>query len=398
MAMQQQWIWPLGLLTVLALLVASEGAVQRGKLRRSQPLDGSSAGWEDMTCFMDLARFGLTVSKNDVLFRSGHATSSGDPEVLVVQDKSKVSNAPRRTLVFRSADGKCNEQAGTVCSVAKSESFASVSDVSGFGTSSLGADEALMSSGGATSMDKCAMNTCTADVGATLQEPGAGYVRSMVGAASLLPGTPNADRRFLSIGLGAGTMALVLQQAFPGSQQTVVELSPDVAAAAQCFGAGSGSGLEIATGDGRAYLESATDASFDAVFVDAFDATDKVPSCFTTSEFFAMTKRKLKGGGILVMNAHSGKTLHNDVKDILPAASASFGGAGKLQVGTAPGLANAIVLAQVEGGKSSPSALLQDAGMDLSSWFQDALFNPAENNPSAKGHTFTDAEVRCSVR
>merc|ERR1719217_1008519 len=114
-------------------------------------------------------------------------------------------------------------------------------------------------------------------------------------------------------------MALVLQQSFPGSQQTVVELSPDVATAARCFGAGADSGIDIATGDGRAYLEGAADDSFDAVFVDAFDASDKVPSCFTTTEFFSTAKRKLRPGGMLVMNAHTGATLHNDVADLLPA-------------------------------------------------------------------------------
>ena len=44
-----------------------------------------------------------------------------------------------------------------------------------------------------------------------------------------------------------------------GSQQPVVELSPDVAAAAQCFGTTSSSGLDIVTGDGRAYLENSAE-------------------------------------------------------------------------------------------------------------------------------------------
>jgi len=344
-----------------------------------------------MVCYMDLAKFGLTATKDDVVFRSGRATKDGSPEVLVVQDQGKNTKAPRRTLVFRSVDGKCNEQAGTVCKASdSSSSLRAPAESSAMGaTTALGADEALLG-GGAATMDKCSMLTCTADVDATLKEPGAGYVRSMVGAAALLPSTPNKDKQFLSIGLGAGTLALVIQQTFPGSRQTVVELSADVAAAAQCFGASNG--LDISTGDGRAYLESSADASFDAVFLDAFDASDKVPSCFTTTEFFSMAKRKLRPGGILVMNAHTGKTLHNDVKDLLPAAHATFGKG--LQVGRAPGLANAIVLIQLSNGEGQGAAeSAQGGNADVAAWFQEASFTAVDSSPETKGRILTDADV-----
>jgi len=382
---------------VLAPLIVS-GANWR--LRRTQPsaAAGSSAGWEDMVCFMDLARFGLTATKDDIVFRSGLASADGTPEVLVVQDQGKNTKATRRTLVFRSADGKCNEQAGTICAASDSGIVMPATQSSSLATSAFGDDAALLAGGAAASLDKCSMLTCTADVDATLKEPGAGYVRSMVGAAVILPSKPNNERRFLSIGLGAGTMALLLQQSFPGSHQTVVELSPDVAAVAPCFGASSTSGLDVTIGDGREYLENAADGSFDAVFLDAFDASDKVPSCFTTSEFFQTAKRKLRPGGMLVMNAHSGATLHNDVADLLPAANATFG-SGRLQVGKAPGLANAIVLAQVEQSEKQGVSFAQGANNvnnELSSWFQDAVFTPVESLSSTMGRALTDADVKCS--
>lgn len=367
---------------------------RRARLRK-QPTDGggNSAGWEDMSCFMDLARFGLTATKDDVLFRSGHAAADGTPEVLVVQSKSKATtDASRRTLVFRSADGKCNEQAGTVCA-------RDAGNLGGDGgaASALGADATLLS-GDATATDKCASMICEADVRATLQEPGAGYVRSMVGAAAFLPSATGRKHEFLSVGLGAGTLALVLQQTFPGSHQTVVELSSDVAAAAPCFGAGSSNGLDISTGDGRAFLEESADGSFDAVFLDAFDASDKVPSCFTTVEFFKTAKRKLRAGGLLAMNAHTGKTLHDDVADLLPAARAVFGSGKQLQLGSAPGLANAILVAQVpDGAQTGASVLAQDANTDLAAWFQDALFQPAQASRGGK-RAFVDADVQCTGR
>jgi len=390
------WLRPVHAFAVLAPLLASAVDWQRTRLRKGPPPAAGKSEWDDMKCFIDLARFGLTATQDSVMFRSGHATKDGMPEVLVVEDQSKSTKAPRRTLVFRSADGKCNEQAGTVCAGKAENLSRGAADASGFGTSALGSDAELMSIGGAATEDKCSTLACSADVEATLKEPGAGYIRSMVGATTLLPSMPDAKRQFLSIGLGAGTMALVLQHTFPGSRQTVVELSPDVAAAAQCFGAGVDSGLDVVTGDGRAYLEGAADASFDAVFVDAFDAADKVPSCFTTSEFFGAAKRKLRPGGILVMNAHTGITLHNDVKDLLPAAHAAFGGGSGLQVGKAPGLANAIVLAQVEdGGKLAAGAFAQGTNDELNSWFNDALFAQVE---VPKDQVLTDAAVQCGGR
>lgn len=365
--------------------LALEAVSATARLRRRQGgidlggFGGSWDGFEDMACFMELGRFGMKTSASDVLFRSGHATANGMPEVLVVQNPSKITSAPRRILVFKSADGKCNPQAGTVCTA----------------TGSGSGKTALLATSKAKGMDECSFSTCDADVTATLQEPGTGYIRSMVGATTLLPSAKNEDRQFLSIGLGAGTMALLLQQSFPGSRQTVVELSPDVAAAAPCFGAGAN--LDVTIGDGREYLENAADASFDAVFLDAFDASDKVPSCFTTSEFFNTAKRKLRPGGMLVMNAHSGATLHNDVADLLPAANATFGSGG-LQVGKAPGLANAIVLAQLaqaeQSDKQGATAFVQgDVHEVLSAWFQDATFAPIESTGVSRA--LTDADVKC---
>jgi spermidine synthase len=373
----------------LVLNAAAAFSWRRSHLRQLQPAasGGSFAGWDDMTCFMDLARFGLTANSENVIFRAGHAANDGTPEVLVVQDQSKTTKAARRTLVFRSTDGKCNPQAGSVCAVAQD-------DGGSIGLSAFSKDEALLSAAGSSGMDKCSTLSCSADVAATLREPGAGYIRSMVGATAFLGDSREAPKHFLSIGLGAGTLALQLQQSWPGSQQTVVELSTAVSDAAKCFGAASGVGLDIVTGDGREYLESSADAAFDAVLVDAFDSSDKVPSCFTTKEFFTSARSKLKPGGLLIMNAHTGKTLHNDVKDLLPAASAVFGGGDHLQVGSAPGLANAIILARsADENKHSPSAFVQDDSDELKSWLQDASFAPASSETSSR--ILLDANVQC---
>merc|ERR1719324_468400 len=310
-----------------------------------------------MACFHNLAGYGLKATDNDVIFRSGHASTDGTPEVLVIEKDG------HRTLIFKGADGKCNGQAGTVCggsaaSVALTQVGASLHRNQGAG------------------MDTCDDASCVADVAATVKDQGAGYIRSMAGTMALLP-QDRKDTRFLTVGLGAGTLAMLLQSKFPGAKQTVVELSPEVVSAAKCFGAGA---LDIVTGDGRQYIDGAEEGAYDAVLIDVFDGDDKVPGCFTTGEFFQSASRKLKAGGVLVMNAHSGQTLHNDLKDLLPGAKATFP---EVRIGDAPGLGNKIVLAtSAVNATAAPGVSLLARGAsavdgDLNNWLADAMFAPA---------------------
>merc|ERR1719160_886040 len=312
-----------------------------------------AGGWGDMGCFFDLSRFGLAANENGVMYR--RPADSSSPEVMVIQDSKPDSDGViRRTLVFKDGKGRCNGQAGSAC--------AKITDLSSYGVSFLqSSDDAK---------DECDAKQCSPDVTKTVYLPGGGYVRSMVGALHGLfaAGSPSV----LSIGLGAGTMSLLVQSKFKGVQQTVVELSGGVVDAAKCFGASSGqSNLKIVQAEGRSYLESQGDATYDAVLVDVFDGDDKVPPCFTTQEFFKTAQRVLKPNGLLVMNAHSGKTLHNDLKDLLPAAQATFA---DVQVGSAPGLANAIVLMR---GKSAQTSGGDKTDGELEQWFADAQFEAA---------------------
>jgi len=362
-----------------------------GKVRRRLRVNSpdASSGWEDwgdMPCFVDLSRFGLHVGEPDIVFRGGHATSSGDPQVLVFEDHGTPSKARRRTLIFKSADGRCNGQAAITCKQTESS-------LSLLTTIRTGA------------MNLCSMDACTADMSASLADLGAGYVRSMVGAMAWLPPVSSgaSSRQILSIGLGAGTLALALQEVLPGSRQTVVELSGTVADAAPCFGSGE---FDVVVGDGRTYLEKANDGELDAVLVDAFNAEDRVPPCFVTSEFFRTARKKLRSGGILVMNSHSGKTLHDDVHDLLPAAQSVFGQS--VMLGQAPGLGNVIVVARATDGHEDEgvSTLLQEPGKregvpeEISAWFHDAEFVPAEPGSAAGAGAgrpiLRDADVMCA--
>lgn len=353
------------------------------RLETVDPKAGSTDDWgsfappgvelKDMACFLNLARYGLKATDNDVVFRAGHASKDGTPEVLVLQKDE------HRYLIFKGADGACNGQAGTICGNIAT---------SGLGLAQIGARR--YPDLGA-SADTCDDVGCTADTAKTVVDQGAGYIRSMAGAMALLP-QGGKDRRFLSVGLGAGTLALLLQSKFPEAKQTVVELSPEVVSAAKCFGAGA---LDIVTGDGRQYIDGAEEGAFDAVLIDVFDGADKVPGCFTTGEFFKSASRKLKPGGVLVMNAHSGQTLHNDLKDLLPGAKATFP---EVRIGDAPGLGNKIVLAtSAVNATAAPGVSLLARGAsavdgDLNNWLADAMFAPAGD---VAGPVRADADVQC---
>eukprot|EP00747_Dinoflagellata_sp_TGD_P164153 gnl/TRDRNA2_/TRDRNA2_183690_c0_seq1.p1 gnl/TRDRNA2_/TRDRNA2_183690_c0~~gnl/TRDRNA2_/TRDRNA2_183690_c0_seq1.p1 ORF type:complete len:372 (-),score=91.66 gnl/TRDRNA2_/TRDRNA2_183690_c0_seq1:112-1227(-) len=361
-------------LSLVCFLFAAPAAAWR--LRKSED---AAKGWHDMACSMDLSRYGMNVDASNIVFRAGNASNGdGNPEVLVFQDNK--DGEPRRTLVFKGATGKCNPQAGSMCSrVDKSAAAAAFDDDEG------GVD------------DHCASQLCVPDVSTTVQEDGGGYVRSMAGAMTLLPKT-SSEPHILSIGLGAGTLPMMLRKAFGSSRQTVVELSSEVVQAAGCFGGGAAE-YDTVNDDGRGYIERAQDAEFDAVLVDVFDGEDKVPSCFTTSEFFHTVRRTLKPDGLLVMNSHSGTTLHNDAKDLVPAARKVFG---NVQIGDAPGLGNKIVLARNSANvtsllQESPGSSDDGSGVPLQQWFAAANFQPADSL-YADSKVLTDSAVECSVR
>mmetsp|Transcript_125093 Transcript_125093/g.198151 ORF Transcript_125093/g.198151 Transcript_125093/m.198151 type:complete len:368 (-) Transcript_125093:35-1138(-) len=330
--------------SALLYAVASDIRLQSAtrNLRRRSSAKPVDSQWQDMSCFMDLGKYGIQAGPESIVFQAGHASDSdGVPEVLVVQDSDVASSAPRRTLVFKSARGKCNPQAGTTCTKITKISAAESGLADSVGN--------LMDEDGENSIDLCEKQICTSDLKPLFQ--GEGYVQSMVGAMSFLQVEPT---RILSIGLGAGSLALALQDLYPNSQHVVVELSNQVVQAAKCFGADSSANLDIVNADGCSYLEEAKNNEFDAVLIDVFDSDDKVPPCFTTEHFFSVVHQKLTLGGVIAMNAHTGKTLHNDLADVLPTMRKSFI---DVQVGRAPGLANAIIVGSA---RSSTSAAHSD--------------------------------------
>eukprot|EP00746_Dinoflagellata_sp_MGD_P086389 gnl/MRDRNA2_/MRDRNA2_34188_c0_seq1.p1 gnl/MRDRNA2_/MRDRNA2_34188_c0~~gnl/MRDRNA2_/MRDRNA2_34188_c0_seq1.p1 ORF type:complete len:368 (+),score=63.25 gnl/MRDRNA2_/MRDRNA2_34188_c0_seq1:87-1190(+) len=349
---------------ILAVVQHQAYSIQvRGNVMEGQQPQGNS-GWHDMACFSALSHFGLKASETDIVFRQAADASSA--EVWVVQDPEvQADGGVRRILVFKDGQGKCNSQASIACS--------SIVHMPG------------------EVRDDCDSKVCEVDAARTVQLPGAGFIRSMTSGLLSLLGVPSPQ--ILSIGLGSGQLALAIQHQIPGAKQTVVELSQSVVDAAGCFGGGN---FQIVHADGRSFLERSADHSYDAILVDVADGYDRVPSCFTTLEFFHTVNRTLQPKGILLMNVHTGKTLHNDLKDLLPAVKQTFG---EVQLGQAPGLANAIIMARINGDEGVTEKHSSNDDDTLLKWYADAAFQDVGNGIGASDNTSvarTDAQVNCN--
>jgi len=125
------------------------------------------------------------------------------------------------------------------------------------------------------------------------------YLRTMAGAAMRAwPEQPKAaSLRMLNLGHGAGALPGLLRRA--GASVTSVDVDPDVARVAPCFGWTG----DVVVADGRAELARAGSSSLDVVTVDVVDsASGAVPACFATVDFFTDIASKLRPGGRAIMN------------------------------------------------------------------------------------------------
>jgi spermidine synthase len=115
------------------------------------------------------------------------------------------------------------------------------------------------------------------------------------------------DYRVAVVGVAGGSSFWAMSRGVPeGAKWSAVgaELNPVIAEAGpKYFGLGE---LPVTTvvGDGRVFLET-TPERFDLVFIDAYSQQLYIPSHLVTREFFAATHRRLKPGGLLMMNVNA---------------------------------------------------------------------------------------------
>jgi spermidine synthase len=125
-------------------------------------------------------------------------------------------------------------------------------------------------------------------------------------ARGMLAGLAFAHRvdRVLIVGLGGGSIPMILRKHYPDMTIDVVDIDPEVVRLAkQYFGFREDDKLKAHVADGRRFIEECKEP-YDVIYLDAFSA-DSIPTHLTTREFLQATGRALTRGGIVVSNVWS---------------------------------------------------------------------------------------------
>ncbi len=120
---------------------------------------------------------------------------------------------------------------------------------------------------------------------------------------------PEATKRILMIGLGAGSISTYLGRAMPDAQMDVIELDPGVIAAGKkYFGLQETEKVHFIESDGRVYLNRHKDL-YDLILLDAYREIG-VPFHLLTREFYGLVKERLAPGGAAAFNIYAGTKLY----------------------------------------------------------------------------------------
>lgn len=124
------------------------------------------------------------------------------------------------------------------------------------------------------------------------------YTRAMMAFLLFVP----EPEDILMIGLGGGSMAKFIRRHRPQTRIRVVEISPQVVAAARnhFFLPPDDDCLEVLIDDGAAYVP-AHPQSADVIVLDGYDAGNQVER-LATPEFYRACRQALKPGGVLSVN------------------------------------------------------------------------------------------------
>ncbi len=124
------------------------------------------------------------------------------------------------------------------------------------------------------------------------------YTRAALAGLALC----DEPRRMLVVGLGGGTLPIFLHRHYPGAAIDVVDINPRVlAVATRYFGFTEDERLRAYISDGREFIEKQQPSTYDAIFLDAFGATD-VPRHLTTREFLLAVRRATVPSGVVIGN------------------------------------------------------------------------------------------------
>jgi spermidine synthase len=127
--------------------------------------------------------------------------------------------------------------------------------------------------------------------------PGLEYARNTLLSFAFSP----EAQSILLLGLGGGSIYHMLRSFRPSAAIDIVEIDPAVVdLARRFFQIGSGDDCHVHLGDAAGYV-AATSKQYDIIILDAY-VGDKLPDQFTTVGFFENAARRLRAGGVLVVN------------------------------------------------------------------------------------------------
>lgn len=127
------------------------------------------------------------------------------------------------------------------------------------------------------------------------------YTKEMM-ASLLLRDDAHFPRKILLIGLGAASLTKFLYRNFPLAKLTVVEIEPNVVAAARQFFKlpEDPLRLKIVIADGAEFILHSTQ-TYDLILVDGFDA-DARAGALDTTPFYQAVRAHLNDNGIMAVN------------------------------------------------------------------------------------------------
>ncbi len=172
-------------------------------------------------------------------------------------------------------------------------------------------------------------------------------------------------RRIAILGDAAGTVARAYGHYFPATRVDAVELDGQLTSIGKRYFALRGPGLHLYTADARPWLEQRS-ARYDAIFLDAY-RQPYIPFYLVTKEFFALVRRHLLPGGVVIVNVGHipgsaglekvvGATMHAAFPVVL---RDDFSNSNSLLVGSAGSLSGPRMLALSRGLPTELAALAQ---------------------------------------
>jgi len=152
------------------------------------------------------------------------------------------------------------------------------------------------------------------------------YYDAFASLPDWLPGP--GPLRVLILGNAAGTMSRFLKIHSEGREISIdgVEIDPAVTRISrETMDLRDEDHARIVHADGRAFLRACPEASYDAIFLDAYARQVSIPAALATREFFALAKSRLREGGLLLCNIGALRPGGTLVRSLADTAAEGFG-------------------------------------------------------------------------